>query len=59
MRGAKFIVPFLAFLVIVPTWAGEEKCPQPSRSLADDLRELTKVKGEGEIDYSGEWKRKN
>jgi hypothetical protein len=46
MRGATFIVPFLGFLVIVPTWAGEEKRPQPSRSLADDLRELTKGKSE-------------
>jgi hypothetical protein len=46
MRGATFIVPFLAFLVIVPTWAGEKKHPRPSRSIADDLRELTKGKGE-------------
>ena len=45
MRRATFIVPFLAFLVIVPTWAGEAK-PQPPRSLADDLRELTKGKRE-------------
>jgi hypothetical protein len=46
MRGATFIVPFLAFLIIFRTWAGEEKRPQPSRSLADDLRELTKGKRE-------------
>jgi hypothetical protein len=44
MRSASFIIPFFALLVIVPTWAGERKRARPSRSLADDLRELTKGK---------------
>jgi hypothetical protein len=44
MRGVAFGVLLLAFLVILPAWAGEEKRPQPSRSLADDLSELTKGK---------------
>ena len=46
MRGIAFGVPFLVLLISIPTWAGEENRPQPSRSLADDLKELTQGKRE-------------